>query len=100
MTEPTSSSTAVTFRNALLGALIAGGLSIPLYRLTQAIIARYAEQPLPDTNQTAATIAVAVRTLVMGVGVLATAVFILVAVGLLLLAIQTGIKWLREEKSS
>ncbi|NBD32771.1 MAG: DUF3082 domain-containing protein, partial [Cyanobacteria bacterium] len=95
MTEPTSSSHAVTFRNALLGSLIAGGLSFPLYRLTRAIIARYAEQPLPDSNQTAATLAVAVRTLVMGIGVLATAVFILVALGLLLLAIQTGIAWFK-----
>ncbi|MDR9403672.1 MAG: DUF3082 domain-containing protein [Halothece sp. Uz-M2-17] len=98
MTQPTSH--AITIRNALLGALIAGGLSYPLYHLTTAIIARYAEQPLPDTNQTAATIAVAVRTLVMGIGVLATAVFILVAVGLFLLAIQTAFQWLQEQKSS
>ncbi|AFZ45473.1 hypothetical protein PCC7418_3358 [Halothece sp. PCC 7418] len=98
MTQSTSH--AITFRNAVLGAVIAGGLSYPLYRLTQAIIARYAEQPLPDSNQTAATIAVAVRTLVMGIGVLATAVFILVAVGLLLLAIQSGIQWLQENQSS
>ncbi len=100
MTEPNSPSPAITLRNALLGALIAGGLSFPLYRLTQAIIARYAEQSLPDSNQTAATIAVAVRTLVMGMGVLATAVFILVAVGLLLLAMQTGIQWLKENESN
>lgn len=79
---------------------MAGGLSIPLYRLTRAIIHRYAEQPLPDGNQTAATIAVAVRTLVMGIGVLATAVFILVAVGLLLLALQSGIQWLQDQQSS
>jgi hypothetical protein len=100
MTEPTSPSKAITLRNALLGALIAGGLSFPLYRLTQSIIARYAEQPLPDSNQTAATIAVAVRTLVMGIGVLATAVFVLVAVGLLLLAIQTAREWLQEKGSN
>lgn len=93
----TSSSYATTFRKALLGAMIAGGLSFPLYRLTRAIIARYAEQPLPDGSQAAATIAVAVRTLVMGMGVLATAVFILVAVGLLLLAMQTGLEWVRKE---
>jgi len=91
---------ATTLRNALLGSVIAGGLSFPLYQLTIAIIARYAEQPLPDTNQTAATIAVAVRTLVMGMGVLATAVFILVAVGLFLLAVQTGIQWLQDQQQS
>ena len=91
---------ATTLRNALLGSVIAGGLSFPLYRLTIAIIARYAEQPLPDTNQTAATIAVAVRTLVMGMGVLATAVFILVAVGLFLLAVQTGIQWLQDQQQT
>lgn len=93
----TQSNSAKTFRNALLGSIIAGGLSLPLYRLTIAIIGRYAEQPLPDTNQTAATIAVAVRTLVMGMGVLVTAIFILVGIGLLLLAIQTGIQWLQGE---
>jgi len=94
-----NSSTITTFRNALIGALIAGGLSIPLYRLTLAIIGSYAQQPLPDTNQTAATIAVAVRTLVMGMGVLATAIFILVAIGLLLLAVQTGIQLLKNQAS-
>lgn len=99
MTQPSSSSNAVTLRNALLGSLIAGGLSFPLYQLTKAIIASYAEKPLPDTNQTAATIAVAVRTLVMGGGVLITAVFVFAAIGLLLLAIQSGVQWFNEPKN-
>ncbi len=96
MTQPNS---AQTFRNALIGAIIAGGFSLPLYRFTIALINRYAQQPLPDSNQTAATIAVAVRTLVMGMGVLVTAVFVLVAIGLCLLAIQTGIEWVKNESS-
>lgn len=98
MTQPNSTSYGTTVRKAILGAMVAGGLTFPLYRLTTAIIARYAEQPLPNTNQTAATIAVAVRTLVMGMGVLVTAIFAFVAVGLLLLAIQTAIEW-RQHKS-
>jgi hypothetical protein len=97
MTE--SRSHASTIRNALFGAAIAGGLTVPLYQLTLAIISSYANKPLPDSNQTAAMIGVAVRTLVMGASVLATALFIFVALGLLLLAMQSGIKWMKNEES-
>lgn len=96
MTESKSHPT--TIRNALFGATIAGGLTIPLYQLTTAIISSYADKPLPDNNQTAATIAVAVRTLVMGLSVLVTALFVFVAIGLLLLAMQSGIKWIKNEE--
>jgi len=95
MTE--SRSHASTLRNALFGATIAGGLTFPLYQLTTAIIGSYADQPLPDSNQTAAMIGVAVRTLVMGLSVLVTALFIFVALGLLLLALQSGMKWIKNE---
>ncbi|QDZ38575.1 DUF3082 domain-containing protein [Euhalothece natronophila Z-M001] len=93
----TDESHGITLRKSLLGAMIAGGLTIPLYQLTMAIIGRYAEQPLPDGNQAAATIAVAVRTLVMGLSVLMTAVFAFIAFGLLLLAVQTGVKWITNQ---
>lgn len=96
MTE--SRSYASTLRNALLGAIIAGGLTYPLYQLTTAIISSYADQPLPDNNQTAAAIAVAVRTLVMGLSVLVTALFVFVAAGLLLLAMQTAIQWIKNKE--
>lgn len=93
MTDETSSH-GTTLRKSLLGAIIASGLTFPLYKLTIAIISRYAEQPLPDGNQAAAAIAVAVRTLVMGMSVLMTAVFLFIGLGLLLLAIQSGVKWM------
>ncbi len=95
MTEPISSSYGKTVRNALLGALIASGLTVPLYWLSQSIISAYADKPLPDSNQMAMTISVAVRTLVMGGSILFTALFVFVAIGLLLLALQTALQWLR-----
>jgi len=93
MTEPVSTSYSSTIKNALLGCVIASALAVPLYWLSQSIIQAYADQPLPDSNQTAAMISVAVRTLVMGGSLLVTGLFVFVAIGLLLLAIQTTIQW-------
>ncbi|MEA5417616.1 DUF3082 domain-containing protein [Spirulina sp. CCNP1310] len=72
----------------LTGAAIAGSLATALYFLTQKIIIAFASKPLPTVNATAANIAVAVRTLVMGVSTLATAVLGIAALGLIVLALQ------------
>ena len=72
----------------LTGALIAGGLAIALYSLTSSIAQTFAGKPLPTSSTFAINIAVAVRTLVVGVSALATGIFGLVAIGLVALAIQ------------
>ena len=72
----------------LTGALIAGGLAIALYSLTSSIAQTFAAKPLPTSSTFAINIAVAVRTLVVGVSALATGVFGLVAFGLVALAVQ------------
>lgn len=71
-----------------IGALIAGGLTIALYFLTSSIAQTFAAKPLPTSSTVAINIAVAVRTLVIGVSALGTGVFGLVAVGLVALGIQ------------
>ena len=77
------------FLKCLIGALIAGALGFGLYRLTQAIALSFAEHPLASDNQTAITISIAVRTLVVGVCTMGTGVFGIAALGLLVLGIQS-----------
>jgi len=78
------------------GSLIAGGLATALYSLTQSIIQAFAHKPLPSGNVTTTNIAVAVRTLVMGMSALATAIFAIAAVGLVALGIQLLVKQFRQ----
>lgn len=71
------------------GALIAGGLAFALYLLTNAIAVAFASKPLHTDNITAQNISTAVRTLVVGVSTLGTAIFGITALGLVGLASQT-----------
>jgi hypothetical protein len=77
------------------GALISGGIGYVLYRLTTSIAQSFASKPLPTVNVTATNIAVAVRTLVLGMSTLGTAIFGITALGLVALGIQLGIQQLR-----
>lgn len=70
------------------GAAISSGLTFVMYLLTRSIIQALANTPLPNKSVAAANIAVAVRTLVMGVSTLATAIFGIATLGLLALGIQ------------
>lgn len=97
----TTEQTPPTPLRCLTSALISGSLAIAGYWLTTSIAQSLANKPLPSGNVTAMNIAIAVRTLVVGISTLATAVFSLVAVGLVALAIQLtvqrftqGTKWL------
>ncbi|GAB4381081.1 MAG: hypothetical protein Kow00121_38690 [Elainellaceae cyanobacterium] len=83
-------------QNCFLGALIAGGIASALYLLTMSIMQTFASKPLPSGNYLATNIAVAVRTLVTGVAVLATSIFAIAAVGLVALGIQLLVKQLRQ----
>lgn len=73
---------------AVLGAGISTGFAIALYLLTSSIISTFANKPVTSDNPTVINLTVAVRTLVMGVAAMGTAVFALIAVGLLILTLQ------------
>ncbi len=76
----------------LTGALIAATLGILLYRLTQAIATSFAAHPFITESQIAQGLAVAVRTLVVGLSTMATGIFSLAALGLVGLAIQLALQ--------
>ncbi|MEO1401130.1 MAG: DUF3082 domain-containing protein [Cyanobacteria bacterium J06635_1] len=79
------------------GSLIAGSLSILMYRMMVAIATTFAYKPVTSDNTTVITISTAVRTLVVGIVALGTGVFGIAAVGLLLLGIQVMFAKLRGE---
>ncbi|GAC1462928.1 MAG: DUF3082 domain-containing protein [Chamaesiphon sp.] len=83
-----STDTPQTVLRCLTGALIAGGLTIALYFLTSSIAQTFAAKALPSTSTFAINIAVAVRTLVVGMSALGTGVFGLVTIGLVALSGQ------------
>lgn len=74
--------------SCLSGSLLAGSIAILLYRLTTAISQSFAANPITSDNQTAITISIAVRTLVVGMSTLATGVFSIAALGLMALGMQ------------
>jgi len=82
----------VTPVRCLIGALMSGAIGWFLYFLSLSIIQTFAEKPLATKNAIALNIGAAVRTLVMGMGLLATGVFALTTVGLLALAIQLTLR--------
>lgn len=74
----------------LTGAMISGGLAIALYSLTSSIAQSFASKPPPASSMIVLKIAIAVRTLVVGVSSLATFIFAFVTIGLVALAIQVS----------
>lgn len=97
-TKPVNSSDALPSPlKCLSAALISGGFAIALYFLTSSIAHSFAAKPLASTNPTAINIAIAVRTLVVGVSTLATFVFSFIAVGLLALGLQSVIQQLKNK---
>ena len=80
----------------LSGAVIACGLAIPLYYLTGSISQSFASNPIHSKNPAVVSIGSAVRTLVLGLSTLATAVFALVAIGLVALGVQVLIQQMNE----
>ena len=86
----------VTPLQCLTGAAISGSLGYLLYLLTTSIAATFAAKPLPSGNQFVMRIAAAIRSLVVSTVSLGTFVFAIVALGLMLLAIQLLTQILKE----
>lgn len=84
----------------LVGAIISGAFGFALYNLTSSIANTFAHKPLPTGNITTLNIAVAVRTLVVGVATLGTGIFTLVSVGLIILMFQILFQQLRTTNNS
>jgi Protein of unknown function (DUF3082) len=74
----------------LTGSLIAGAMSIALYAMTSKIAITFATKPMVQKTTMANNIAAAVRTLVVGSTALGAAVFGIIAIGLIGLAIQVA----------
>jgi Protein of unknown function (DUF3082) len=87
LTESTPSRRSTPLR-CFTGALISGSLAMVLYSLTASIARSFAGKPLPTGNVTTTNIAVAVRTLVVGMSTLGTAIFAITTLGLVALGIQ------------
>lgn len=84
----------------LTGSMVASIFALLLYRLTHSIAMSFAAHPLSVSNQTAMSLSVAVRTLVVGMSTLATAIFAFASLGLLGLGIQLILQRILTAKSS
>ncbi|ELR99278.1 DUF3082 domain-containing protein [Gloeocapsa sp. PCC 73106] len=78
----------VTPIQCLVGASVSGPLAIAIFYLMRAIATTFATKPITFTNPVSIQLAIAVRTLVVGVTALGTGVFSMVTIGLILLALQ------------
>jgi Protein of unknown function (DUF3082) len=84
----------ITPSRCFTGSAISGGLGFATYLLAKSIVMTYTTMPIEFNNPMAVRIATTVRTLVMGLSIMATFLFGMVAVGLVAL----GIKLIIEEK--
>ncbi len=73
---------------AFLGSGIASAMALTMYRILSSVALTFASKPVTSDNVTVINLSAAVRTLVMGVFALGTGVFSIVALGLMLLALQ------------
>ncbi|WP_249369944.1 DUF3082 domain-containing protein [Acaryochloris marina] len=63
-------------------------MAFPLAKLSSKIAQSFAEHPFTSDNQTAVKIAIALKTLVVGLSTLATGIFCMAALGLSALSVQ------------
>lgn len=78
--------------NCLGSAAIAAGLGLAVGSLTWRIVNTFAATPLPTSSPLATNLSGAIRTLVVGLGTLATGICGMVAVGLVALALQVALR--------
>ncbi len=90
--NPDSTYVPPTPLRCIVGSVISGGLATAMFMLTVSIAQTFAAKPIPSGNQLAINIAVAVRTLVVGMSTMGTAIFGVASLGLLALAVQLVIK--------
>jgi len=84
----------------LVGASISGSLGYALYLLTTSIAISFATKPIQSNNPFVINLSAAVRTLVVGVSTLATCLFAITTLGLILLAIQLVIQSFNKQEDT
>ncbi len=94
--QPNNPITASPLR-CFFGATLAASLAYFLYWLTTNIAQTFAAKPVVSSNVITLNIAIAVRTLVVGVSTFATFIFALATLGLIALGIQMTIKSFSKE---
>ncbi len=99
-TSPEEKEVPPTPLRCFTGAAISGGLTYVLYTLTYNIHDAFANKPIPNGNVTTTNIAVAVRTLVVGLSALGMVTFGIATLGLLGLGIQLLIRGMMQPQSS
>lgn len=98
--QPTKTQEALpSLFNSITGAAISGGIAIALYFLTSSIAQTFAAKPLASTNSTAIRISIAVRTLVVGMSTLATTIFGVITLGLIVVSIVVLVQQLKNPKT-
>ncbi len=102
MTNPTppSESPKITPLRCMIGSITSGAIAFALYGLTVSIVQGFANKPIHFENPITQNIAAAVRTLVMGVSMMATGIFAIVTLGLTALALQLIIQNLTNRSTS
>jgi hypothetical protein len=85
---PPSGPKPATPLRAMLGSAVAGGFAFALWRLTETIAIRMALTKVVSDNMIVMRMSSAIRTLVVGLSAMATGIFAVAALGLLLLCIQ------------
>jgi Protein of unknown function (DUF3082) len=90
--QPTEAKVKATPLRCLTGSVISGTVATGLYFLTSAIATSYATKPLAAGSELALRIGSAVRTLVVGVATLGTAIFAMATLGLIALGIQLALQ--------
>ncbi|OKH18654.1 hypothetical protein NIES208_05205 [[Limnothrix rosea] IAM M-220] len=80
------------------GTAVASSMSFAAFLVTRKVITNFASTP-PTGNDLALRIAITVRTLVVGVLTMATGVFGLIALGLLLLGVKSLLESLKNPES-
>ena len=78
----------ITPARCFSGSAISGALGFVTYLLSKSIVMTYSTMPLNFNNAMAVRIASTVRTLVMGLTIMATFLFIMVTIGLIALGVK------------
>lgn len=91
LTSP-STQAKVTPMRCFTGALISAPMAYALYLLTVSISQTFASKPMTSNSMMAIRISIMVRTLVMGMSALGTAIFAFTTLGVTALGIQLLIK--------
>ena len=89
----------VTPLRCFTGALISAPVAVALYSLTLSISRTFAAKPLVSDNTLAIRISIMVRTLVMGMSALGTAIFAFTTLGVMALGVQLLVKSQRSKRA-